>query len=222
MGKDQLTSGLPDDFDGRIVGCSFIHDAKVGGGATLIAAVNIERFDGEGEYEQRYTFPRGWTEIGGQTATHESGATRINNRSQYGEFCLRALDLVPGDVADGIDILSAKSWVGLTFHWNQIRKDYEFNSRDTGELVKGTSERLFPTGYVADAQVDVASTPYMTLSGGGYAVSVPESLGEQVKNLAKSVPYAAFASAVFALPGGTDHDDLVTAVADEAFYNALR
>lgn len=222
MGKDQLTSGLPDDFDGRIVQSTFLHDPKYNNGQTLLASITIQRLDNGEEVEQRYAFAQGWTDIGGQTAVHEAGAKNVNKSTAYGQFCEKALALVPDDVDAGIDLLSAKSWVGLTFHWDRVEEVKRWKDRVTGEEREVATNRIFPTNYIPDAEASATVTEMDMLVGAGYAVAVPAPLASSVKDLASQFPYAEWTKKVFAIEGALDHSDLVTACANEAFYSAIR
>lgn len=220
--NDQLTDGLPSDFEATISEVTYMRDTKYNNGQTLLASFTLTRTDGEDDVEQRYALGAGWDSVGGERLTHET-ASKINKQTQYGQFCARVAGLVPPEVGDTLDVLAAKSFVGLTFYWERISEHREFKTA-TGEQVSRDVSRLFPTRYIAaeGATAEAAPQTTTTLVGGGVAVTLPENLALSVKSFAINMDYAKWQSAALAVPGALDYDDLIKAVSNEGFYQAIR
>ncbi len=224
--KDQVSDGLPSDFEATITAASFLRDLKVGNGQVLLCSLTLTRNDGEADVEARYAVGSGWNDVGGDRIVNEQGATKISKQTQYGEFASRVGALVPDDVAESIDVMEAKSWVGLSFYWERITQHKEgFTGRDGVKVEARDVTRLWPTSYLASAATAAEAAPAeetTTLTGGGKVVSLPASLATQVRALASTMEYGQWTSAVLALPNALDHDDLVSAVSSQEFYASLR
>lgn len=141
---NEFESGLPDDFDGKITDITFGYNDKIRDGEVALAIVTIESDEHDEPIEALYPCGNGW-EVGGKprgsAVVHESGkARRLNRNASWAQFAFHAYDAGFTDFG-GDDVLSADTFVGLTFHWNRITVDYG------GEI--GKKERLYPTKLVA-------------------------------------------------------------------------
>lgn len=226
--SDFLTDGLPSDYEGTITQASFLYDPRYNNGQTLLAALTVTTTEGS-EVELRYPLGPGWTAVGGQRIAHESGNNKINKQTAYGEFCARVGALLPDDVADQLNPLEASAWIGLSFFFQRETQHKSFTDRE-GNNVSREVTRTWPTKFLGSSTsgpVTVAAAPplpddVVTISGGHSSVQIPTTLAQQVRTLAGALDYADWAAKVLALEGALDHEDLIRAVSDAAFYQALK
>lgn len=147
----EVYDGLPDDFDGTIVGAYFGYDTEYAGGDKCALMFTLESPDLEGPEKMRFGTGKDWKPD--KTPRGKSidrvGTHRFHKNSGCGVLLVAmkeagALDAL---AATKLTPMDAGLYEGLTFHWE--RREYTFDMED-GKGVQ-TSSRLTPTKYIGTA-----------------------------------------------------------------------
>ena len=157
----ETITGLIDDVDAFITEAHFgskdEYSAKVAeaepGASPVMLLITVASPEGETLGQQGFSCGGGWiVEDEGARISHPTGRKKIVKSSVYGQLINRVMELqVPiQDVGDGSP-LSANSWVGLGFHWNQ-------EEHATLEKDKKKSA-MMPTAYLGYKEPEAQAAP---------------------------------------------------------------
>lgn len=216
--------GIRDDYDGTVKESFF--QAGDQGATNLVLTVIAD--DGE-EVEARYSVGTDWASFdGGETVEHPS-KSKIRADSQLATLVERAMlcgaESVIRERAAGKGQRTAALWPGLKFHWDVEAKPYDFKDRETGEQIKGTSYKSYPTKFFGVVEIPKAedafgeSTGSSTGSATGSA-QAPADIMARLKVLAQSKNFAEWVDE--ALTIDWVRDNMLSALSDESFYNSLK
>lgn len=182
-------------------------------------------------YHPSWSFGSGWQTLdGGKTAKHANGGGKVGGK--YGKmitFAVEAVDAA-GIAPDSADDpfagdahpTKADMWVGTKWLVErrlpknaQTEGQYKEKERDYPVKYLGRGGAAAPAG-AATTTATVAAAPAAPAAGG-------DALIEQLTTLAQNLPWQAFQSAAFQIPGVSDRPDLVAELATEAgFYTKVR
>lgn len=209
---DEFESGLPDDFDGKIVDVSFGYNDRYMNGEVAVAIVTIRSDELEADYEVLYPCGKGWeASKDGATLKHESGRPRkLNKQSAWALFAYHVYDAGYSKFG-GEDVLNAATFKGLEFHWNIVEFDYG------GEIGKRT--RLMPISLVGKAEPKASSK---ATSGKAKAADsgVDSAIEAALIEAAKAADsYDEFVDAAFGIEGVDGNVDAEKLVASKAWYS---
>lgn len=148
-----LSSGLIEDFEGRIEDAYFTFDANYNSGNTLVLKLDVEALDPDaraafegGRTVLMYPCGRDWEPAeNGKRATHPKSA-KFNKNSGVGMLVAAAMgsgaEQVLRERAGDAGPTDANIWVGLSFRF--VRREFSFNLG--GETV--TTNRMLPVEYL--------------------------------------------------------------------------
>lgn len=226
----RLDSGFKDDYDGTVIDAWF---GTTEANPNLLLFLKVQADDGE-EVENRYGCGDGWSSFdGGETAEH---ATKkfFNNRSKIGGLVAAAFDSGAEDAirakskeVNNLGPRASKLWVGFRAHWNVFQEEFDMKDRTTGEQIKRTSTSVLPTKFIefvgAGAEGKSSSTSSSAApTGGGPLDSVDASVATQITLLAKTNDYPSWVDQVMALPDIVSNGTIMSALADQSFYEGLK
>ncbi len=170
----ELSSGLPDDFNGKVQDQFFGTDAEYNDGKTLILKLEVLTDDPEigeaGVTTLMFPCGTGWEAMdNGKRCQREDGKDKkFNVQSGVGLLVKHAIEAGAGDVLKGKGTpMHADIWHGMDFHWQ--RK--EFSWKDGGET--RTYNRTLPVKYNGVGGGPVASSP--STSAAPAAASTPSA-----------------------------------------------
>lgn len=147
----QFSSGLKDNFEGKIVSATFGYDAKYNNGETLCLILEIDPEDGDEPIRQLYSCGRGWDSAdGGKRAVREDGKKiNFNKNSAIADFytALAQCEGVREPLLEaGFTATYCAPLVGLRFLWRQVEKIFTMRTPEGQKT--GTSTRLMPVQYL--------------------------------------------------------------------------
>lgn len=161
---------------------------------------------------------------GGKTIENKENADKknVHANSRYGEF--QAAILACGTPISALvgkgGPLVAETYLGLSWKWDEVSKDYDVKDRETGEQKKGTSHYNMPSEYLGEGAVPSSADP----EAGSTSVldGLPDVLvtGLTEARAASGSP-AEFIDKAIGLDGVVGNDILVKAIADESLYKEL-
>src|SRR5215831_5579301 len=158
--------GIKEDYDGVVKEAYF--QAFEDQGVNLVL-MNVAD-DGE-EVEQRYRVGTDWASFDGGVTIEHPNKHIIRSNSQLATLVERAFAAGAetqirerSSANRSLGPRTAQLWPGLRFHWDVEEVPYDFKDRKTGEQVKGTSYKSYPTRFLGEgnAQGDapgVSTTP---------------------------------------------------------------
>lgn len=191
---------------------------------SIVAHIKVEGDGYEPQIMQYACGPEWTTNDAGVTVTHPKGEKKLfNQNSQYAQFITKAMAAGAEDELrkrygnDGLTPRDSKLTIGLTFHWVNEAKPYDFKNQ-SGEQVKGVSNKVYPQAFLGVGEVVAEST-----SGSGPLAGLSEELITTLTELANANDFPAFQTAVLDIPEATKHDKLVASLANEGMlYRGLR
>lgn len=189
----ELSSGLPDDFNGVVQDAFFGTDADYNDGKTLILKLEVLSDDPEigeaGVTTLMFPCGAGWeTKNGGKECAREDGKQkRFNAGSGVGLLVKHSVEAGAGDILrQKGNPMAAAIWIGMNFHWK--RKEFSFkNGGETQEYSRTLPDAYLGAGGTVAAPVAASSAPTATPAANGNGNGINGVVKAKLKVLARDV-----------------------------------
>lgn len=224
----ETSSGLVDEYDGKITEAWFEFDDNYNSGETLVFKLSIQTDDPElgdgGTVTEMYPCGRGW-EAGakGASAHHESGkARKFNKQSGMGLLIDYTVDCLGDDVAKLGQPNDAETWVGLAGTFTRVERKFTIDGQEV------TSARMLPSeltigggGAKKAAKKAPAKKAAAKPADDDEGVKLPVKIRKALETLAEEASYHDdFVERAFAEVDGIEGDEDLEAIVMDAdgFY----
>lgn len=209
-------SGMLTGYVGTVVDAWFAANERFGG--TQLNLKQTTDSPSSPEWTEQINCGDQWESFdGGITIENKENADKANvhANSRYGEFQAAIMAIVPREILKGKGgPLNAKTYMGLTFKWSEVKKEYSVKDKVTGEQKTGVSSYNMPSAYLGEGAVTSSAAPSATSSSG--LDGVDDALAASIREAkAASTTHSEFVDKAISLTGVVGNDMLVKAIADE-------
>lgn len=214
-------SGLLTDYVGVIIDSWFQANDRFGGMQLCLKQTTDNELTPE--FTEMINCGKQWqTMDGGLTVESSEGKTKFHNNSRIQEFVGTAIKLGAGPVLmERGPAQEASVWLGLSFKWGEVKKEYTVTDEATGQPKSGVSSYNMPVEFLGVSEVDGG-----TAAGGNGAVpaepsesviaSLDPTLVEELRAARlSSTTHHEFVDKAVSLTGVAGNTTLVGAIADE-------
>lgn len=212
-------SGLLTDYTGEVVDAWFAVDEKFGN--TQLYLKQTTDSIAVPEITERFSVGGAWKSFdGGKSVenTENPDKTKIHESSRYGQLIRRCSDdlkMIDFFIERGFTPRQSEMWLGLSFQWEQIAKDYTMKE-DDGTVKSGTSKYNLPCAFLGGTDGVVAETNGAAPAASGVLDGLSDELVEGLKLARVESPtHAVFVDRAVTLTGVLGNDTLIKAIADE-------